>query len=145
MFDSSPITVQVDIPLPITEVWLYFTSSEHIVEWNFASSDWWCPFADCYLKVGKSFKYRMEAKDGSFGFDFSGVFTHIEPEKQIDYVLDDGRKVTVVFAKGTNSVSVVESFEPETQNSRELQQQGWQAILNNFASYALLTYATKND
>ncbi len=141
----APVTVKVEVPVALTEAWLYFTSPEHIVEWNFASTDWWCPFADSYLRVDGRFKYRMEAREGGMGFDFAGTFTHIEPEKRLEYLLDDGRKVKVLFADKNGLVTIVEDFEPENTNSIELQRLGWQAILNNFATYAIQTFTSKND
>lgn len=140
-----PITVKVQIPVALPEAWLYFTSPEHIVEWNFASDEWWCPFADSCLYIGGRFKYRMEAREGNVGFDFSGTFTTVEPEKRLEFKLDDGRQVKVGFANENGLVSIVEEFEPETTNPLELQQQGWQAILNNFAAYSIQTYNTPHD
>lgn len=87
----------------------------------------------------------MEAREGNMGFDFTGTFTHIEPEKRLEFLLDDGRAVKVVFTEKEGVVSIVEAFEPENTNSFELQQFGWQSILNNFATYAIQTFASKND
>jgi uncharacterized protein YndB with AHSA1/START domain len=129
------ITVQVMVNAPAEKTWKCWTTPEHITHWNFASDDWHAPRAENDLQVGGKFSYRMEAKDGSLGFDFSGIFTKIEANKQLDYLLGDDRTVQVTFVAEGNKTIVTEVFEAEEMNSVELQQTGWQAILNNFKKY----------
>lgn len=133
------ITIESVIHAPIKKVWKLWTDPKHIVNWNNASDDWHTPWAENDLRAGGKFVSRMEAKDGSMGFDFSGVYEKVELHKQIDSVLDDGRKVKVTFADNGNETLVVESFEAETENSPELQKTGWQAILDNFKKYVEAT------
>ena len=133
------ITVQVDIHAPVKKVWKLWTDPKHIIHWNYASDDWHTPSAKNDLRVGGKFVSRMEAKDGSMGFDFSGKYDKVELHKQIDTILDDERKVQVTFVDNGNETSVIESFEAETENSVELQKTGWQAILDNFKKYVETT------
>ena len=134
------ITVQTTVPISIEEVWKIWTRPEHIVNWNFASNEWHCPEAKNDLKPNGKFCWRMEAKDGSMGFDYSGVYQMIDPEKKIVKKLDDGRLVKIEFTETENGVNITEIFEVEDQNSIDLQKKGWQAILDNFKAYVL----TKN-
>lgn len=129
------ITVFTSVNAPIEQVWEYWTKPEHIVNWNHASEDWHTPKAENDLREGGNFCWRMEAKDGSMGFDFEGKFDAIELRKRILYTLADGRKVTVGFKENGNSTTVTEVFEAENSNPVKLQQEGWQAILNNFKAY----------
>lgn len=129
------ITVSVKIDAPVEKVWNYFTQPEHIVKWNFANDDWHSPSAENDLTVNGLFKYNMAAKDGSFSFDFWGNYTQIETHKTIAYTMGDGRKAILHFTENDNQTEVVEMFEPEGQNPEEMQQMGWQAILNNFKKY----------
>ena len=117
---------------PIAKVWQYWNQPEHIVEWNFASDDWCCPKAENHFVVKGEFHYTMAAKDNSDSFDFWGTYTKIEFEKLIEIVLGDGRVVTVHFEEVSNGIKVTETFEPESENSLELQKMGWQSILDNF-------------
>jgi uncharacterized protein YndB with AHSA1/START domain len=119
----------------LAQVWQAFTDPQAVVRWNAASEDWHTPSATSDLRVGGSFVYRMEAKDGSFSFDFTGVYTEVVSQEKIVYVMEDGRQVTVTFAETAEGVLVVETFDPETENSLELQKTGWQAILQNFKQY----------
>lgn len=135
---STFLTTEVEIHAPIQEVWNKFTQAEHVQHWNFASPDWHCPKAENQLTVGEKFSYTMAAKDGSFQFDFEGIFTKIEAPFSLEYTLLDNRKVTLNFSFNNNKTTVIQHFEPETQNSLELQQQGWQAIQNNFKVYCEL-------
>jgi uncharacterized protein YndB with AHSA1/START domain len=129
------ITIQVLIHAPIQKVWDCFTGPNHIVHWNYASIDWHAPRAENDLRVGGHFSSRMEAKDGSIGFNFGGTYTKVETHLSIEYVLDDDRKVQISFeAKGDN-ILLTESFEAEQENTIELQRFGWQAILDNFKNY----------
>lgn len=132
---KSKITIQAKIAAPINQVWTVFNDPRHIVKWNSASPDWHSPKASNELEPGGSFSYRMEAKDGSFGFDFTGVFQKVIPNELLSYVLDDGREVEVIFFEKNDFTELIETFEAESSNSIELQKQGWQAILDNFKSY----------
>lgn len=129
------ITVETKVNRGIDKIWEFWTNPEHIVNWNFAISEWHCPNAENHLEVGKSFNYRMEAKDGSMGFNYEGTYTKIETNTSIEYALEDGRTVSIDFKKLDDSVSIVESFEVEDTNTLEQQKQGWQAILENFKKY----------
>ena len=129
------ITVSVRIHAPVEKVWNYWTDPVHIVNWNHASFDWYTPKAENDLKTGGKFSYRMEARDGSMGFNFSGEYTEILLLKRIKFRLDDGRKVQVLFEANGEECILTETFEAEPMNSLELQQQGWQAILDNFRNY----------
>ncbi len=113
-------------------VWEAWTQPDHICNWNFASDDWCCPGATNNLLPGGTFNYRMEATDGSAGFDFEGTYVEVEPHKLIRYTIGDGRLVDIRFEDGPGGITVTESFETEDVNSAELQRQGWQAILDNF-------------
>lgn len=128
------VSVQVTVDAPINTVWDSYTFPAHIVNWNFASNDWHTPRASVDLRVGGSFSSRMEAKDGSEGFDFEGTYTEIIEHKFIEYTFGD-RLAQVSFAEEEDGVRVVVTFETEDENSAEDQRNGWQAILNNFAAY----------
>jgi uncharacterized protein YndB with AHSA1/START domain len=129
------LTVMSDVNAPLRKVWDYWTKPEHIVKWNNASDDWHTPHAENDLRVGGHFKARMEAKDGSMGFDFGGSYDVVEDQHYIEYTLGDGRKVRITFTAEGDKTNVVESFEAEDQHSIELQQNGWQAIMDNFKKY----------
>lgn len=129
------ITVETNIKTTIQKVWEYFTIPMHIKNWYNASADWHAPYAENNLEINGKFTTTMAAKDGSFSFDFAGAYTNIVVHKLIEYTLNDGRKVSIIFAKDENSTNIIETFEPETENSIELQQSGWQAILDNFKNY----------
>lgn len=129
------ITVATLINAPIEKVWTYWTKPMHITQWNFASIDWWAPRATNDLTKGGKFSFRMEAKDGSFGFDLEGIYDRVEIQKRIDYTLSDERKVMVEFVVDRSTCKVIEEFEAESENSEELQRAGWQAILDNFKKY----------
>ena len=130
------ITVQTKVNAPAEKVWKLWTTPENIEKWNSASDDWCTPHAENDLRTGGSFNYRMEAKDGSTGFDFGGVYNKVNPDKLIECTLGDGRKLIINFEAIGNETKVVESFEAESENSVELQRNGWQAILDNFKRYA---------
>lgn len=133
---NNPITIQAIAEAPIEVVWHCWISTIHIVNWNAASDDWHTPCATSDFKIGGTFSYRMEAKDGSFGFDLNGRFNRIEDHRFIAYSLEDDRKVEIEFdAKGVQTL-ITQRFEAEDTNPRDLQQAGWQAILNNFVIYA---------
>jgi uncharacterized protein YndB with AHSA1/START domain len=131
---SNTITVKQSIAAPLARVWTCWTSPEHIVNWNFATDDWHCPNAENNLTPGGRFLWRMEAKNGSMAFDYSGTYRKVEPMKLIELSLDDNRKVTITFSEKSEYTEVTEVFVPDD-NDIELQQQGWQAILNNFKKY----------
>ncbi|UTN06012.1 SRPBCC family protein [Flavobacterium bizetiae] len=129
------ITVESTINASIDKVWEFWTQPEHIKNWSFASAEWHTPYAENDLRAGGKFKSTMAAKDGSMSFDFGGEYTLVENHKAIEYVLDDGRKVEITFTETPDGVEIIQSFDPETQNSEEMQQGGWNAILDNFKSY----------
>ena len=133
--ENSTITVQSIINAPIEKVWQYWTSPEHITQWCNASDDWHAPRAENDAQVGGKFTTRMEAKDRSFGFDFGGVYDEVRLHEYIAYTIGDGRKVNITFSGNGNETSVTETFEPENQNPLDMQQAGWQAILDNFKKY----------
>ncbi|MFT4855791.1 MAG: hypothetical protein ACI8YP_002677 [Algoriphagus sp.] len=136
MDTNSLITVTILVNLPIEIVWKVWIRPVHIKKWNNASSDWHTPYVKNKFKVGGNFNYRMEAKDGSFGFDFEGKYSKIETEKLIEYVLADGRNVSIKLEKEEEGVRITKTFEPEQENSFKLQSQRWQAILANFKRYS---------
>ncbi|GGD97403.1 SRPBCC family protein [Paenibacillus nasutitermitis] len=138
MGTNSPVTITVEaiVQAPVESVWKYWTEPKHIMQWNKASDDWHTPFAENDLKAGGKFVSRMEAKDGSFGFDFGGVYDEVNVNKNLSYTLGDGRKVKVDFIRQDNDTQIIESFEAEETNAAEMQQAGWQAILDNFKKYA---------
>ncbi len=126
------IIVKTFINAPVEKVWQYWTDPGHIKQWNFASRDWHCPGATNDLKNKGKFSYRMEAKDGSAGFDFVGIYTRVEKYKELTYLLEDGREVSVLFFPSEKATIVQETFEAENTFPLEKQQEGWQAILENF-------------
>ncbi len=129
------ITVQTKIQAPIAKVWELWTLPEHITQWNTASEDWHTPYAENDLKVGGIFKSTMAAKDGSMRFDFIGTYSDVKEKNLIAYTMEDGRTAKVIFEDQGDHVEIRESFDPESQNSEAMQQQGWQAILDNFKKY----------
>ena len=130
------ISVEVLIAAPISKVWEAYTSPEDIVKWNFASDDWHTPTASVDLRPGGKFSSRMEAKDGSAGFDFEGVYTKIIEHELIEYSFGD-RSAKVGFTEEPSGVRVIVAFDTEDINSADDQRAGWQAILDNFAKYVL--------
>lgn len=132
-----PIRVSVKIQLPKRKIWHHLTNPNSIMQWNQASDDWETTKATVDLRVGGRFLSHMQAKDGSSGFDFEGTYTFIKPYHRYDYVMDDGRKVTITIQGVLKTKTVTCMFDPETENSRELQQEGWQAILNSFKNFVL--------
>jgi uncharacterized protein YdhG (YjbR/CyaY superfamily)/uncharacterized protein YndB with AHSA1/START domain len=133
---NNKIIVQVTVKAGIEKVWKLWTTPEDIVNWNFASETWHTPSAVNNLKKGGRFSYRMEAKDGSFGFDFGGKYTAVKVNELIEYTLGDDRKVRIEFSQNGKETTISESFDAESVNSPERQKEGWQAILNNFRKYA---------
>jgi uncharacterized protein YndB with AHSA1/START domain len=133
---STPtITIQATITADQKKVWEYYTNPHHITNWNFAIDTWHCPTASNDLRVGGKYIARMEAKDGSFGFDFEGVYDEVVEGQRLAYTMPDGRKVIVDFNSMGDKTSVTVTFDAETENSLDLQRQGWQSILNNFQKY----------
>ncbi|NNE26125.1 MAG: polyketide cyclase [Saprospiraceae bacterium] len=129
------IIVKTTINAPLSKVWEAWTKADHITHWNFAADTWHCPKAKNDLNEGGRFSWRMEAKDGSVGFDYAGTYHSIDLLKKISLSLDDGRKVLIEFIENNDKVTVVEAFEIEDVYSVDQQKAGWQAILNNFKSY----------
>ena len=117
------------------KVWEYWSGPTHITKWANASDDWHTTFAENDLRAGGKFVSRMEAKDGSFGFDFGGIYDEVKTHELITYILGDGRKVKIIFSSSGGKTRVVETFEAESTNSIEMQRGGWQAILDNFKKY----------
>jgi len=132
---KTKITVETTVNAPVDQVWKFWTTPEHIRQWSFADDSWHTPTAENDLRPGGRFVSRMEAKDGSMGFDFEGVYDEVKTNELIAYTLGDERKVNITFQDLGNQTKVVETFEAESQNSLELQQGGWQAILNNFKKH----------
>jgi uncharacterized protein YndB with AHSA1/START domain len=132
---SNQITITATVNADIKKAWDYYTQPEHITKWNFADPSWQCPSASNDMQVGGKYSARMEAKDGSFGFDFEATYDEIVEGKSFTYTIPDGRQVTVVFNPTGNQTEVTVTFDTENQNSFEMQKNGWQAILNNYKSY----------
>ncbi len=131
----STITVKVTISADEIKVWDYYTAPEHITQWNFANDDWCCPSANNELSVGGKYIARMEAKDGSVGFDFEAVYDEVSVGEKLKYTMSDGRQATVIFNQLDNAVEVKVMFDADNEHPLEMQQAGWQAILNNFKKY----------
>lgn len=129
------ITIRAEVKASPDTVWEAWTRPEHVMQWNHASDDWHCPAASNELRPGGRFSFTMAAKDGSFSFDFGGTYDNVEEKKMIHVTLDDGRCWKTFFQEKGGSVEVIEKFEAEEMNPLELQQTGWQAILNNFKQY----------
>lgn len=131
----APLTVATTINAPIDTVWRLWTEPAHITQWCHASDDWEAPHAENDLIVGAQFTTTMAAKDGSTKFDFSGTYTQIVPHQRIAYTMADSRKVSIEFVTSESGVTVTEMFDPEHENSLDLQRSGWQAILDNFKKH----------
>lgn len=129
------VTIQTTVKAPIELVWKCWTEPEHIKQWNSASEDWHTTAAENDLRVGGAFLSRMEAKDGSFGFDFSGIYDEVKRFEAIAYTLGDQRKVRITFRGEEKETNIVERFDAESMNSIEMQEAGWQSILDHFKSY----------
>jgi len=126
------ITVETVVNAPLARVWAAWNDPEEIVRWNAASDEWHTTRSTVDLREGGRFSSRMEAKDGSAGFDFEGTYTRVVPERSIEYRMSDGREVTIEFAERPDGVLVRETFDAEGENAVQLQRQGWQAILESF-------------
>lgn len=129
------ITVESTVNAPVEKAWEIWTTPAHIMKWNSASEDWHTPKAENDLRTGGSFSSRMEAKDGSFGFDFGGVYDEVIPHERIAYTMGDGRHVSIEFTANGNETKVSQTFDAENENPVEMQQGGWQAIMDSFKKY----------
>jgi uncharacterized protein YndB with AHSA1/START domain len=136
MTKESTITVTTDVNAPVEKVWSLWSGPDHITKWATPSDDWHTVRAENDLRKGGEFVSRMEAKDGSFGFDFGGVYDDVRENESIEYTLGDGRKVVTTFTADGDKTRIVQTFDPESENPREMQQGGWQAILDSFKRYA---------
>jgi len=133
--EKTKITVTTTVNAPVEKVWKHWTEPESITQWNNASDDWHSPRAENDLRTGGQFNVRMEARDGSFGFDFGGVYDEVKENELIRYTMGDDRKVDVRFTPNGQQTTVEETFEAESMNSVQMQRNGWQAILDNFKKY----------
>ena len=129
------ITVETAVKAPIAKVWDAWNNPDDIKQWNAAQDDWHTTESEVDLREGGKFSARMEAKDGSTGFDFEGIYSRVLPEQKIEFLMSDGRKVRVDFVEQNGEVLVKETFEAESDNPPEMQRQGWQAILDKFARH----------
>ncbi len=134
--EATKITIHATISAGIQKVWNYYTQPEHITKWNFASPDWHCPSASNDMRNGGKYTARMEAKDGSFGFEFEATYSEITENQKFVYVMPDGREVSVSMNEDNHLTNITVCFDTETENPVDLQREGWQAILNNFKNYA---------
>jgi uncharacterized protein YndB with AHSA1/START domain len=133
---AKSITVETTVNVPVQKVWDHFSKPEHITKWCQASDDWHAPKAENDLRTGGKFSTTMAAKDGSFSFDFGGVYTNVVEHKIMEYKMSDDRQVKVVFTPQGNQTRIVETFDTESTHSEEQQRTGWQAILDNFKKYS---------
>jgi uncharacterized protein YndB with AHSA1/START domain len=132
---NNPITITTTVNAPIDKVWEYWNIPSHIDHWAFASDDWEAKAAENDVRIGGKFKTTMSAKDKSTSFDFEGTYTSVKEHEMIEYDMTDGRHVKVTFEQTPDGVKMTETFDPESENSEEMQRTGWQAILNNFKKY----------
>ncbi len=133
--NKQTITIDTIVQAPIEKVWQCWSEPEHITKWCHASDDWEAPHAESDLRVGGRFMTRMQAKDGSEGFDFNGRYTDVRDQELVAYDIEGGRHVVITFTEMPEGVKVTETFDPEDINSADLQRSGWQAILDNFKTY----------
>ena len=133
--NETKITIEAMISAGIRKVWDCYILPEHITNWNFASDDWHCPKAENDVQVGGKYIARMEAKDGSFGFDFEAFYDEIIDYKKVSYTMTDGRRAITNFENQNGKTKVITTFDAEKENPVEMQRTGWQAILNNFKKY----------
>lgn len=129
------ITVVATVDTDPKKAWEFWTAPKHIVKWNFASDDWHCPVAENDLRAGGKMKSRMEAKDGSFGFDFEGTYDEVIDYKKIAYSMADGRQAITSFENVDGKTKIITVFDAESTHPVEMQRDGWQAILNNYKKY----------
>lgn len=135
MAEQTKITVEASVNAPVEKVWEIWNNPADIVKWSTPDPSWHTPSSENDLRINGKFKNRMEAKDGSFGFDFEGTYNKVDLYKEIAYTMPDGRTATTLFAKKGGKTTIATTFDPETENDPEFQKQGWQAILNNFVKY----------
>ena len=135
MDKSTPITIEITVDAPIDKIWDAWSKPDHIVHWAFASDDWEASHAENDLHKGGRFKTVMGAKDQSVSFDFVGTYTEVIENKIIEYDIDDGRHVRTVFEEKPEGVKIVQTFDPEHENTAEMQRSGWTSILDNFKKY----------
>jgi uncharacterized protein YndB with AHSA1/START domain len=133
--NRTKITIETTVKAPVDKVWKYWSEPNHITKWSFADPSWHTPRAENDLRTGGKFSSRMEARDGSMGFDFGGVYDEVKKNEAIKYTLGDDRKVDTRFSSQGNATRIVQTFEAEDQNPVEMQRGGWQAILDNFKKY----------
>lgn len=133
--DTTKVTIETTVSADTKKVWDYWNKPEHITKWNFAADDWHCPKAENDLRVGGKLKSRMEAKDGSFGFNFEAIYNKVIDHKKIAYTMADGRQANTDFENLDGKTKIITVFDAETENSVEMQKTGWQAILDNFKKY----------
>lgn len=132
---SEKITINALVSAEINKAWNYYTMPEHITKWNFASDDWCCPSVLNDMTIGGKYVARMEAKDGSFGFDFEAIYNEINKLKNFKYTSPDGRLIEIDFEANDNQTKLTITFDTDGENPIELQRNGWQAILNNYKNY----------
>ncbi|EON74846.1 hypothetical protein ADIS_4678 [Lunatimonas lonarensis] len=133
---TEKITILTAVNAKIEKVWQYYNQAQHIIHWNFATDEWCCPKVETDFIEGGKYLARMEAKDGSFGFDFEAVFDEIREPEWVAYTMGDGPRAEIEFREEGEKTVVKISFDPDQSHSREMQRDGWQAILNNFKKYA---------
>lgn len=133
---STRITISAQVKKPVAHVWKIWTEPAHIMQWNAASDGWHCPKAENDLRTGGKFSSTMAARDGSFSFDFEGVYDDVRPHKRIAYTMADGRRCEILFEEKDGGTQVTEAFDAEGQNPVEMQRSGWQAILDRFKAHA---------
>jgi len=133
--DTTKVIIEATVSAGTKKVWDYWNKPEHITKWNFAADDWHCPKAENDLRVGGKLKSRMEARDGSFGFDFEATYDEVTDQKKITYTIADGRKATTDFENLDGKTKITTVFDAENENPIEMQKAGWQAILDNFKKY----------
>jgi uncharacterized protein YndB with AHSA1/START domain len=136
MIKGTKITVTATVNAPVEKVWKLWNNPDDIMKWNTPDPSWHSPSSENDLRLGGRFKTRMEAKDGSFGFDFEGTYDTVILNKEITYTMADGRQATTVFSEQDGKTHLATTFDPETENDPEFQEQGWQNILSNFVKYA---------
>jgi uncharacterized protein YndB with AHSA1/START domain len=135
MNTARTITVQVTVNVSVEKAWMVWNEPEHITKWCTGSPDWHTPHAENDLRIGGRLFSRMEAKDGSAGFDFVATYTDIVNRKTIAYTMEDERNVKITFSNDGKTTTLVETFDAENENPIELQKEGWQTILNNFKEH----------
>lgn len=133
--EHNKIKVEATVEAPVDRVWECWNLPQHMVKWNFADPSWHCPRAENDLRVGGRLKSRMEARDGSFGFDFEAIYDQVVDGERIVYTMLDGRQASTTFEPRGSGTHISTVFDPEGQNPPEMQRQGWQAILDNFRRY----------